>query len=346
MAKKAKKSKTFNPIGSRYKTNRSFEKAATRRAQNIYRPQLKQLLNDRTTAENLSKQREGNISNYYGAFSNDVGQAYNDLQSSLNNLISKKQTSDAAGQATLQAALGQTQQTDQAKGAIIGGQAAAPPPVPLTMGTAAQAANAAGQTDMMSNILKQAADQKTMVSGSRTDALNKNNQLLTNTLQDIGNKRSEILSSRGKYLQDARDELMKQEMERQGIRYQQKLGNKEFKLKSDQFEHQKSQDAINNSFTSRRLDLQSKELQANIDNATNQAEADKATAKAKQFDNGVSWISSYMAPSSKREKKTGKVKRSPGYAYSYLKRIVGLDSKTALWIVHSMNDPAFKKYKK
>lgn len=345
MAKK-RKSRSFSPIGARYKTQRDFESAAQRRAKNIYRPQLKALLGETDTANSLAKQREGNVRNYYGAFSNDVGQAYNDLQSSLNNLITKKQTSDATGQATLQAALQQTQQADQQQGQIIGGQPAAVPPVPLTMGTAAQAASNAQQSDTMANILKQAADQKTMVAGSQADALTRNSQLLTNQLQDISTRRQNILASRGQILQQARDELTKQEQERQSARFQQKLAGKEFKLKESQFEHQKSQDALNNSYTNRRLDLEAQRLQADIDNAKTTAEAEEAQRRADQHNNAVAWISSYMAPATKREKKTGKVKRDPGHAFSYLKRIFGLSAKDALWIVHSMPDPVFRAYRK
>lgn len=361
----------FSPFES-YGNVGEFEDALERRLRGQVDPLLGNITEQERREQGRHERRQSDLSNWYGAQAQQLGQAFSDTERALNNLIASRNSAGGQSQAALAAALRSTQSDQNALAQMLG---APPPPSDVdenVLGAAAaidQAQNT-GLTGQAVARVSAAGERRNIAPTGMLRASEGEARRYGGVQQEIDRARREIQDRvpsireelRQRMIQDAlqagnlqfqqnlaRDEFGLQEeqaaAERQNMRFQQRLALQQLGLDERRLAHQQNIDLA-------QLDLQAQEIQAAIEAAGSDDERADAEARGEAFARGADWLNSFLqrARGETRDRNRAREEGRPLYnrrpeeAYRVLTKRFGLSRRDAVRLIHSVADGRWERF--
>jgi hypothetical protein len=306
----------YNALNSQYGSQKSFEKGVEQNAKSQYQPELNQLNAEQGGEQGLHAQRESDNVNIYKQYSEQAQQAFNQAKSTMAEIAARQNSSTAAGQQALQAALSNTgvsglssvgnqdQFTNEAAG----------------LGNAGSQVLAGEQTGLTGELTKDLT-----VPGIGLQEASSTEQTRDNAaLAKISNERQKVLGNVPNVIAKTRTEMSKQEQEREANRLQEQIASKKLGFeKGEKLEVAKEKNQLvreaakeKNEATEaiKRQEVgikeeavqnQKKALEEKIAVAKNKKQEAEAKLAATRYDNGLKIMTAYLKENPKTEYRAG-----------------------------------------
>jgi hypothetical protein len=356
MAKKRlskKKAKPFNVLQTPYRTQGDFNTAVNRTARGSIQPALNELQRNRTQETMSHTGRTGDITSMYNAGSDARKAALDRTSTALNSLITLNSGLSGATRDAVAAALRSGQDREQAVAAQLG--VAAQPNQGQQYMDAAQAQSdlqGIGLTGQFSEILGGLGRDIGGNEVGRQEASRHEQSRWDDVLAQLKGERRNIMSGLPQAKEQARQNLMTTELQRNAQGVQQGLAERQFGLSKKQFGEQVRQDKFQRGLANRqqveterqgrsgRGLAKSQEREAERHNLVQEAidiegvsntketlrqQAQQAgdantkvelQAKAKRFDNGVKILSDYFTQEQGKNKTRRTYEQRVTHGYS------------------------------
>lgn len=309
----------YNALNSPYGNQKAFNKGVEQNAKSEYQPELNQLSTEESGEQGLHQTREGDNVNIYNQYSEQAKEAFNTAQSAMGSIAARQNSSTAAGQQALQAALSNTgvsglgtvanqdQFTNEAAG--LGNE-----------GSQVLAGEQSGLTGEMAKDL--------LVPGAGLQEASGAEQARSNSvLSKIGGERKKVLANVPNIIAKTRTEMTKSEQEREANKLQQeiatnKLGleknatGKESTLKGAELSQKKTESdeqinlknqelATSAGLESSKLQVEREKISAEGKRAKTAEQKVAAEAAGKRFDRGLEIMAGYLKENPKAEYRPG-----------------------------------------
>lgn len=313
------KAPSYNALNSPYGTQKAFNKGVEQDAKAQYQPELNSLSTEEQGEQGLHAQRESDNVNIYKQYSEQAQAAFNDAQNTMAQIASRQNSSTAAGQQALQAALSNTgvsglgsvanqnQFTNEAAG--LGNE-----------GSQTLAGEQSGLTGEMTKDLS--------VPGAGLAEASQQEQTRDNSaLAKINSERGKVLSNVPNIVAKTRGELTKQEQEREANKLQQKIAGDKLGLEGKEAgtkaSSEKASLGLKSTENNEQINLKNKELatSAGLESEKLEIEREKIVAEgkkaktaeqkvaaelaAKRFDHGLEIMAGYLKENDKAEYRPG-----------------------------------------
>lgn len=306
----------YNSLNSPYKTQGQFNQAVEKTAKASYEPELNELKAEEGGETGLHAQREADNVNIYKQYSEQAQQAFNVAKTTMAEIASRQNSSTAAGQAALQAALSNT--------GVSGLNGVAKPGE--FMEEAAGIGNAGSQelAGMQSGLTGEMAKDLSVPGAGLSEASQTEQTRYNAALAKLGNERAKVLGNVPNVIAKTRGEMSKNEQDREANRLQAQLANqklgveKEAKVEvgkeKNQLVRQAAQEKNEATETIKRQEAgikeeavqnQKKALEEKILLARNKKQEATAKLEAKRYDNGLKIMTSYLKENPKTEFRPG-----------------------------------------
>lgn len=297
-AQRLKKQK-FNPLAPGIKNKYQFRKATERRAEGTIRPKLAAVGKLGMEEGQAHKGRVGDLQSMYGYLQNHVGEAYQKAQDALNQVLSTTVSGNQAAQSNFLAALEQSRAADRDQATTIGGV------VPEGLGddVAAMASGAgnsavANLAQIQSGTATRAADRIGTTALGRTRALESEMGRHRAGQKVRGKERLDILKEVPTAREEARKDILDEELARASERERQKIARQSLKLEKRQTKEtersNKAQEAI--SWAGIRTERQriQQEVDDEVKGAKSEAQREAAEARGEAYNRGVEVFERYF----------------------------------------------------
>lgn len=313
------KTPTYNALNSPYGTQQAFNKGVEQDAKSQYQPELNALNTEEQGEQGLHTQREADNVNIYKQYTEQAQSAFNEAQNTMAGIAARQNSSTAAGQQALQAALSNTgvsglgsaanqdQFTNEAAG----------------LGNEGSQVLAGEQSGLAGEMAKDLS-----VPGAGLAEASQQEQTRNNaSLAKIASERGKVLSNVPNVVAKTRGELTKQEQEREANKLQQQIAHKKLGLEGKEAgtkaSSEKASLRLKSTENNEQINLKNRELatSAGLESEKIEAEREKITAEedkaktaeqkvaaelaAKRFDHGLEIMAGYLKENSKAEYRPG-----------------------------------------
>lgn len=321
----------YNPLNSPYGSEGQFEEGVRRQAKTEYDPKLAENSGEEADEKALTAQRQGDNVNIYNQYSQQAQASLAQAKTAMAEVAARQNSSTAAGQQALQAALSNT--------GVAG--VSAVPNQDAFMNEAAGLGNEGSQTlagEQTAGIDELAKDAALVPGAGLEEASNTEQQRDTGVLSKLSGERQKIIGEVPNFEAKARNELTKNEQERQANKLQNQLAqsklgleNKtqnqgtalkktELKVNTGLKEGELAQktkegndaDRLNTEKLAQEAGLESEKLvtekekiRAEIGKAKTAEQKAAAEIAGKRFDNGLQLMTNYLKPKNAYEYKAG-----------------------------------------
>jgi hypothetical protein len=337
----------YNPLGSPYKTVGQFNRGVLKLAENEYKPGLENIEGEEAGEKATTGERTADLGNIYNTYSQEAQQAFQDAKSSLAEIAAKNQTADQGAQQTLQAALGGAPNAGGALGtALAEGQ----------IGSGALAG-------LQSSLVGSSAKLENVPAVARTEALNQEFSRDNTAKENLAAEKGKVVASIPNAIEKARQALLTNEQNRQGLQFQQNLAGKQFGLsKEAQRSNEKKANAeigMNRTKMNQEFSLHEQELSAqaglNIEKlaiAKEKIQNERGKAAGARAKNSISIMTNFLKPN-KNEYMPGQqthelnqipYRRDPNALFKLLIVQGGLGNNEAIQLMVSSGHPEVEKY--
>lgn len=356
LKKKKKGNEPYRPLAPSFETQNEFNQAVENRARSQYQPQVQEVKRLGTEEKRKHKTRGREIKNWTGYYGNTLQRAFDDTKSALNDLMAASTGGNEASKATLAAALRSQDAAADQRARSLGVD------FPETnVGTGASDAYAAGSQggllQALASISAGAASRQTLAPVLRGEMQRSERGRNEAIFKDLAGQRRDLLSRIPSFREAARAELGQEEVNKRNLRFQQGLARREFNLKAaqtgeqnrqfwaqlglekDKFEHAKDVDFKNLAQHQQELDIAAQQAEGT-------GNEDNAKLEAERYNRGVEVLTGYIGAGTDKEKKKGvnMASRDPMELYQLLKKRANLPPAEAVRLVHSVQDPRFRRF--
>lgn len=309
----------YNALNSPYGNQKAFNKGVEQNAKSQYQPELNNLNTEESGEQGLHQTREGDNVAIYKQYSEQAKEAFATAQSAMGQIAARQNSSTAAGQQALQAALSNTGVTglgtvanqDQFTNEAAG------------LGNEGSQVLAGEQSGLVGEMGKDL-----FVPGAGLQEASGAEQARSNSvLNKIKGERSKVLANVPSVIAKTRTEMTKSEQERQANKLQQQIANqklgleknatgKESKLKGAELSQKKTENdeqinlkneelATSAGLESSKLQLEREKISAEAKKAKTTEQKVAAEAAGKRFDRGLEIMAGYLKENSKTEYRPG-----------------------------------------
>jgi hypothetical protein len=310
----------YNPLNSPYANQGQFNAAVSSTAKGEYQPELDSLNTEQGSEEGAHAQRQANNVALYEQYSKQAQEAYGQAQGSMAQIAARQNSSTAAGQQTLQAALSNT--------GVAGLSGVSNPNA--FMSEATGLGNEGSQTlagEQSAITGEMAKDMAGVPGAGLAEATVTENAKEAGALSKISGERQKVLSNIPNVQSKVRGELSKEEQERQANNLQQQIASQKLglekttqqqsvgiekeKIASSNTQHhedaiQKNQElAVSSGFEAEKLKLEREKINASIKNAKTAEQKAAAELSGKRFDHGLELMAGYLKENPKTEYRPG-----------------------------------------
>lgn len=317
----------YNPLGSSFGTVGDFNKAVNLRTNAQIDPLLQETDRQREREVRAHAGRQADIQSYFGYYDKNLQQAADNLRRSLADVSAQQAGTDQNAQATLRAALMGSLGQARSAADTIAGQS------PVNLGASQDQVNsmltsqAAGQQagDVLAQqglARQQAQDQALNVSGaSRLKYMGDETARDVAKIDELNNDRRRIYLRRPELSEAARKELQAEEIQKQNLRFQQKLARDQFGetqknneaqrqnlsfqqwmakqtfgLNVQKYLHQSQIDWANVHINEAQVQNQAAALDAQINKAAKAGDDAAAKERAQSWVKGLQFMNTFLAP--------------------------------------------------
>lgn len=306
----------YNALNSPYGSQKSFEKGVEQNAKSQYQPELDQLSSEQTGEQGLHEQRQSDNVNIYKQYSEQAQQAYEKARSTMSEIAARQNSSTAAGQQALQAALSNTG---------VSGLGAVPNQSQF-MGEAAGLGNAGSQTlaGEQTGLTGEMSKDLAVPGAGLAEATGTEQTRSNAALAKIGNERQKVLANVPNVIAKTRTEMGKQEQEREANKLQAQIANKKLGFeKGEKLEAAKEKNQLVRSAAQEKneataaahreaagirneaVEAHKKELDEKIAAAKDAKAQALAKLAAERYNNGLAVMTSYLKENPKTEYRPG-----------------------------------------
>lgn len=312
--------KSYDPLSSPYSNQEQFNAAVKANTQSQYQPELDNISTEEGAENATTAQHQANNVAIYKQYTEQAEKAYQTAQTSMAQIAARQNSSTAAGQQALQAALSNT--------GVAGLSGVTNPNDFINeaagLGNEGSQSLAAEQSGLTGEMAKDLANAP---AAGLAEANAAEKARSTGVLGKLVGERKQVLARVPNLEAKTRAEMAKEEQERQANKLQSEIATKKFGLeaKTQQqnvgIEHEKiassnrqhhedallknQELAISSGFEAEKIKLDREKINASIRNAKTSEQRAAAEAAGKRFDHGLELMAGYLKENPKTEYRAG-----------------------------------------